>query len=220
MEQLCCHLLVFVCVSFLTVLNTFSIWIFEFCVYPYVDHYCVPKLVIWMYLYVNWTTVVDFRLIGRGIVQQQWRRLTNGCDTSNININNHHGICAICLNKIVLQEIAFLKGCEHAYWFVWIYIYLLVLFARFILKFYAKVLCLCCPLYVEGCGRLLCIKTTWCGAKIEWVIHHITFTLVFGEAWECLATSYLRSVWFDDLELVFWLPLKAQLSLWNYMELQ
>ncbi|KAF3643928.1 RING/U-box superfamily protein isoform 2 [Capsicum annuum] len=29
--------------------------------------------------------------------------------------NNHHGVCAICLNKIVLQETALVKGCEHAY---------------------------------------------------------------------------------------------------------
>ncbi|CAN4119760.1 unnamed protein product [Withania somnifera] len=29
--------------------------------------------------------------------------------------NNHHGICAVCLNKIVLQETALVKGCEHAY---------------------------------------------------------------------------------------------------------
>ncbi|KAD7477226.1 hypothetical protein R6Q59_007083 [Mikania micrantha] len=28
---------------------------------------------------------------------------------------NHHGICAICLNKIALQETALVKGCEHAY---------------------------------------------------------------------------------------------------------
>lgn len=33
--------------------------------------------------------------------------------------NNHHGVCAICLNKIVLQETALVKGCEHAYWFVY-----------------------------------------------------------------------------------------------------
>ncbi|XP_057801211.1 uncharacterized protein LOC131016517 [Salvia miltiorrhiza] len=31
------------------------------------------------------------------------------------NSNNHHGVCAICLNKIVLQETALVKGCEHAY---------------------------------------------------------------------------------------------------------
>ncbi|KAH0732876.1 hypothetical protein KY289_004064 [Solanum tuberosum] len=29
--------------------------------------------------------------------------------------NNYHGVCAICLNKIVLQETALVKGCEHAY---------------------------------------------------------------------------------------------------------
>ncbi|KAK6141524.1 hypothetical protein DH2020_024734 [Rehmannia glutinosa] len=38
-----------------------------------------------------------------------------GSDTNQININNHHGVCAICLNKIVLQETALVKGCEHAY---------------------------------------------------------------------------------------------------------
>ncbi|KAL3613283.1 hypothetical protein CASFOL_030335 [Castilleja foliolosa] len=38
-----------------------------------------------------------------------------GCDTNLIDTNNHHGICAICLNKIVLQETALVKGCEHAY---------------------------------------------------------------------------------------------------------
>ncbi|KAI7998548.1 Protein TONNEAU 1a [Camellia lanceoleosa] len=28
---------------------------------------------------------------------------------------NHHGICAICLNNIVLQETTLVKRCEHAY---------------------------------------------------------------------------------------------------------
>ncbi|KAH7542192.1 hypothetical protein FEM48_Zijuj02G0047100 [Ziziphus jujuba var. spinosa] len=28
---------------------------------------------------------------------------------------NHGGVCAICLDKILLPEIAFVKGCEHAY---------------------------------------------------------------------------------------------------------
>lgn len=28
---------------------------------------------------------------------------------------NHSGICAICLDKIVLEETALVKGCEHAY---------------------------------------------------------------------------------------------------------
>ncbi|KAL3850170.1 hypothetical protein ACJIZ3_012052 [Penstemon smallii] len=37
------------------------------------------------------------------------------CDTNVFNSNSHHGVCAICLNKIVLQETALVKGCEHAY---------------------------------------------------------------------------------------------------------
>jgi hypothetical protein len=28
------------------------------------------------------------------------------------------GVCAICLDKIALQETALVKGCDHAYWFV------------------------------------------------------------------------------------------------------
>ncbi|GAB2287067.1 hypothetical protein Dimus_021452 [Dionaea muscipula] len=28
---------------------------------------------------------------------------------------HHHGLCVICLDKIVLQETALVKGCEHAY---------------------------------------------------------------------------------------------------------
>lgn len=31
---------------------------------------------------------------------------------------SHDGACAICLNKIALQETALVRGCEHAYWFV------------------------------------------------------------------------------------------------------
>ncbi|KAK6138231.1 hypothetical protein DH2020_028027 [Rehmannia glutinosa] len=38
-----------------------------------------------------------------------------GCEANSTNRNNHHGVCAICLNKIVLQETALVKGCEHAY---------------------------------------------------------------------------------------------------------
>lgn len=34
------------------------------------------------------------------------------------NCDNHGGVCAICLDEIVLQETALVKGCEHAYWFV------------------------------------------------------------------------------------------------------
>lgn len=32
--------------------------------------------------------------------------------------SHHYGVCAICLDKIMLQETALVKGCEHAYWFV------------------------------------------------------------------------------------------------------
>jgi hypothetical protein len=28
------------------------------------------------------------------------------------------GVCAICLDKIALQDTALVKGCDHAYWFV------------------------------------------------------------------------------------------------------
>lgn len=38
-----------------------------------------------------------------------------GCETNNINNNNHHVICAICLDKIALLETALVKGCKHAY---------------------------------------------------------------------------------------------------------
>jgi hypothetical protein len=27
------------------------------------------------------------------------------------------GVCAICLDRIALQETALVKGCDHAYWF-------------------------------------------------------------------------------------------------------
>ncbi|KAI3776030.1 hypothetical protein L1987_45790 [Smallanthus sonchifolius] len=36
------------------------------------------------------------------------------CDPAKED-ENHHGVCAICLNKIALQETALVKGCEHAY---------------------------------------------------------------------------------------------------------
>jgi hypothetical protein len=39
-------------------------------------------------------------------------------ESSEKACGNHGGICAICLDKIVLQETALVKGCEHAYWLV------------------------------------------------------------------------------------------------------
>lgn len=35
--------------------------------------------------------------------------------TSMVGSENHHGFCAICLDKILLEETALVKGCEHAY---------------------------------------------------------------------------------------------------------
>ncbi|KAK2641086.1 hypothetical protein Ddye_022849 [Dipteronia dyeriana] len=40
-------------------------------------------------------------------------------DTHEMGFGSHGGVCAICLDKIVLQETALVKGCEHAYWFVY-----------------------------------------------------------------------------------------------------
>lgn len=39
-------------------------------------------------------------------------------DNCEMGFGNHGGVCAICLDKTVLQETALVKGCEHAYWFV------------------------------------------------------------------------------------------------------
>ncbi|XP_059665395.1 uncharacterized protein LOC132311499 [Cornus florida] len=36
-------------------------------------------------------------------------------DHQAVDCENHHGLCAICLDKIALQETALVKGCEHAY---------------------------------------------------------------------------------------------------------
>ncbi|KAL3828698.1 hypothetical protein ACJIZ3_017500 [Penstemon smallii] len=37
------------------------------------------------------------------------------CSANSSNNYNHHLDCAICFNKILLQETALVKGCEHAY---------------------------------------------------------------------------------------------------------
>ncbi|KAK9062898.1 hypothetical protein SSX86_020088 [Deinandra increscens subsp. villosa] len=42
--------------------------------------------------------------------EEEKSEVVSSCDDEN-----HHGICAICLNKIALQETALVKGCEHAY---------------------------------------------------------------------------------------------------------
>ncbi|CAI9094770.1 OLC1v1030564C3 [Oldenlandia corymbosa var. corymbosa] len=44
-------------------------------------------------------------------------KVGSGLDSSRVDTDNsqHYGFCAICLNTIVLQETALVKGCEHAY---------------------------------------------------------------------------------------------------------
>ncbi|XP_057480909.1 uncharacterized protein LOC130767875 [Actinidia eriantha] len=46
---------------------------------------------------------------------QEQREIQSTGKVEKMACENHHGICAICLNKIVLQETALVKGCEHAY---------------------------------------------------------------------------------------------------------
>ncbi|XP_039014304.1 uncharacterized protein LOC120144268 isoform X2 [Hibiscus syriacus] len=47
--------------------------------------------------------------------QDQNQEVKNKGAVSEESCQSHGGICAICLDKIVLQEIALVKGCEHAY---------------------------------------------------------------------------------------------------------
>lgn len=60
-------------------------------------------------LYLSQTIHVGLKLLGKMQIKAEIEE--KGCE-------NHGGICAICLDKIVLQETALVKGCEHAYWFV------------------------------------------------------------------------------------------------------
>lgn len=46
------------------------------------------------------------------------REMRSSGEGEQVACENHHGTCAICLSKIVLEEAALVKGCEHAYWFV------------------------------------------------------------------------------------------------------
>ncbi|XP_038998977.1 uncharacterized protein LOC120124340 isoform X2 [Hibiscus syriacus] len=48
-------------------------------------------------------------------LQDQNQEMKNKGDVSEESCQSHGGICAICLDKIVLQETALVKGCEHAY---------------------------------------------------------------------------------------------------------
>ncbi|KAE8735537.1 Detected protein of confused Function [Hibiscus syriacus] len=46
----------------------------------------------------------------------QNQEMKNKEAVSEESCQSHGGICAICLDKIVLQETALVKACEHAYW--------------------------------------------------------------------------------------------------------
>ncbi|PPD91615.1 hypothetical protein GOBAR_DD11436 [Gossypium barbadense] len=46
---------------------------------------------------------------------QEQKEMKNKGAVGEEGCESHSGICAICLDKIVLQETALVKGCEHAY---------------------------------------------------------------------------------------------------------
>ncbi|KAF7120861.1 hypothetical protein RHSIM_Rhsim13G0210600 [Rhododendron simsii] len=46
---------------------------------------------------------------------QEQREMHSSGEVEQVSCENHHGTCAICLSKIVLEEAALVKGCEHAY---------------------------------------------------------------------------------------------------------
>ncbi|KAK4855276.1 hypothetical protein QYF36_005640 [Acer negundo] len=47
-------------------------------------------------------------------IPDKWE-MQSKADTHEMGFGSHGGVCAICLDKIVLQETALVKGCEHAY---------------------------------------------------------------------------------------------------------
>ncbi|GLU18893.1 hypothetical protein SLE2022_351700 [Rubroshorea leprosula] len=51
----------------------------------------------------------------RDLSLQDQREMKSKAVIDEQGCENHSGICAICLDKIVLQETALVKGCEHAY---------------------------------------------------------------------------------------------------------
>jgi len=48
-------------------------------------------------------------------IQDDQSEMQSKVEIEEKGCENHGGICAICLNLIVLQETALVKGCEHAY---------------------------------------------------------------------------------------------------------
>ncbi|XP_021827883.1 uncharacterized protein LOC110768460 isoform X1 [Prunus avium] len=47
--------------------------------------------------------------------QQHQGEMQSNTDNVEKRCGNHGGVCAICLDEIMLQETALVKGCEHAY---------------------------------------------------------------------------------------------------------
>ncbi|KAL6284602.1 hypothetical protein ACE6H2_015531 [Prunus campanulata] len=47
--------------------------------------------------------------------QQHQGEMQSNIDNVKKRCGNHGGVCAICLDEIMLQETALVKGCEHAY---------------------------------------------------------------------------------------------------------
>ncbi|KAI4308179.1 hypothetical protein L6164_031280 [Bauhinia variegata] len=54
-------------------------------------------------------------LQGLSLKDQNQSEMRSEAEVHGVGFGNHGGICAICLDKIVLQETALVKGCEHAY---------------------------------------------------------------------------------------------------------
>ena len=95
------------------------IWLLSFILWSYNN----LEFVISIFFLHGWCLV---EILGLGTLDMDWygfsfqnKMKSTTEETSRVGCeNNHHGICAVCLNKIVLQETALVKGCEHAYWYV------------------------------------------------------------------------------------------------------
>lgn len=65
----------------------------------------------------HWSFGFSLNLLNWGFKNFQGEMQSN-TDNVEKRCGNHGGVCAICLDEIMLQETALVKGCEHAYWFV------------------------------------------------------------------------------------------------------
>lgn len=70
------------------------------------------------------TRLVEMMEVNQKMVLQEMRRINAKssmvCESCGMNGDGLHnfGDCAICLNRMMLQETALVKGCQHAYWSV------------------------------------------------------------------------------------------------------